>query len=76
LPEAKNVIGYSGPTNMLIAMDAKKTVIGLRVLHSADTPDHVAEVVSERRFFSQFKDLVMGDLKPKQIDAGHRCHTD
>lgn len=69
LPEAKNVIGYSGPTNMLIAMDAKKNVIGLRVLHSADTPDHVAEVVSERRFFSQFKDLVMGDLKPKQIDA-------
>jgi len=69
LPEAKNVIGYSGPTNMLIAMDAKKTVIGLRVLHSADTPDHVAEVVSERKFFSQFKELVMGDLKPKQIDA-------
>jgi len=69
LPEAKNVIGYSGPTNMLIAMDAKKTVIGLRVLHSADTPDHVAEVVSERKFFSQFKGLVMGDLKPKQIDA-------
>lgn len=69
LPEAKNVIGYSGPTNMLIAMDAKKTVIGLRVLHSADTPDHVAEVVSERKFFSQFKGLVMDDLKPKQIDA-------
>ena len=69
LPEAKDVIGYSGPTNMLIAMDAKKVVIGLRVLHSADTPDHVAEVVSERKFFSQFKDLVMGDLKPKSIDA-------
>ena len=69
LPEARDVIGYSGPTNMLIAMDAKKTVIGLRVLHSADTPDHVAEVVSERKFFGQFRGLVMGDLQPKQIDA-------
>lgn len=69
MPDAANVIGYSGPTNMLIVMDAKGQVTGLRVLHSADTPDHVAEVVSDRPFFNQFKGLVMGKLEPRTIDG-------
>lgn len=69
LPDAVNVIGYSGPTNVLIVMDLKGSVQGLRILHSDDTPDHVAEVVSDRRFFNQFKELVMGKLKPVAIDG-------
>lgn len=69
LPEASSVIGYSGPSNVLIVMDPKNSVQGLRVLHSDDTPDHVAEVVAERSFFTQFKTLVMGKLEPKRIDG-------
>ena len=61
LPEAASIIGYSGPTNTLIVMDPKGVVTGLRVLHSDDTPDHVAEVVSRRKFFGQFKEMRLGE---------------
>ena len=69
LPEAASAIGYAGPTNTLIAMDATGAVIGLRVLHSDDTPDHVAEVISQRKFFAQFKDLHMGDASNRRVDG-------
>ena len=69
LPEAASAIGYAGPTNTLIAMDAKGSVIGLRVLHSDDTPDHVAEVISQRKFFMQFKALHMGDAANRRVDG-------
>ncbi len=69
LPEAAAVIGYSGPTNTLIAMDPKGAVIGLRVLHSDDTPDHVAEVISRRKFFAQFKEMHLGDTSEKRVDG-------
>jgi hypothetical protein len=39
------------------------------VLHSDDTPDHVAEVITTRSFFTQFKGLIMGKLEPKTIDG-------
>jgi len=68
-PESDKIIGYSGPSNLLIAMDPQSVVIGLRVLRSADTPDHVAEVVSQRSFFNQFKQLQMGRPITKQIDG-------
>ena len=68
-PLSDSAIGYSGPTNLLIAMDSNEVVIGIRVLHSADTPEHVAEVIATRRFFTQFKGLRLGQLEPKQIDG-------
>jgi len=69
LPEAAGVIGYSGPTNTLIAMDTKGAVIGLRVLHSDDTPDHVAEVISQRKFFAQFKEMHLGEAAARRVDG-------
>jgi len=68
-PEADDIIGYSGPTNTLIALDAQGKVIGLRVLHSADTTDHLAEVVCERSFFKQFTNQKAADLKKLHVDA-------
>lgn len=54
-PDSDGVIGYSGATNTLIAKDAAGAVVNLRILHSNDTPDHVAEVVADRAFFAQFR---------------------
>lgn len=68
-PEADDIIGYSGPTNTLIALDAQGRVTGLRVLHSADTTDHLAEVVRERSFFKQFTHKKAADLKNLRVDA-------
>ncbi len=71
-PEADDIIGYSGPTNTLIALDSRGRVLGLRILRSADTTDHVAEVVGERSFFKQFtekKASEVADLRPQAVSG-------
>ncbi|WP_206026134.1 FMN-binding protein [Roseimicrobium sp. ORNL1] len=69
-PLSDKIIGYSGPTNTLIACDPQGKVIGVRVLRSDDTPDHMAEIIRHRAFFNSFKGLKLGDTtsRPK-IDA-------
>ena len=47
-------------------------MLGLRILSSADTTDHVAEVVSERSFFKQFtgkKPSEVADLRPQAVSG-------
>ena len=68
-PEADDIIGYSGPTNTLIALDSRGKVLGLRILHSADTTDHVAEVVGERSFFKQFTGKKATEAAGMKVDA-------
>lgn len=68
-PEADDIIGYSGPTNTLIALDARGSVLGLRVLSSGDTTDHLAEIVRERSFFKQFIGKNAGEVAGLRIDA-------
>ena len=60
-PGSDSIIGYSGPTNTLIALDPQGAIIGLRILGSGDTPDHLAEVIRDRSFFKQFHTLKTGD---------------
>lgn len=71
-PEADDIIGYAGPTNTLIALDSRGRVLGLRILHSADTTDHVAEVVGQRAFFKQFaglKSAEAAELRPQAVSG-------
>ncbi|MDZ4402287.1 FMN-binding protein [Prosthecobacter sp.] len=68
-PEADDIIGYSGPTNTLIALDSRGKVLGLRILHSNDTTDHVAEVVGERAFFKQFTNKKAAEMANMHVDA-------
>ena len=59
-PESDRIIGYSGPTNCLLVFDVKGVLTGVRLLKSHDTSDHVAEVVADRAFFAQFKNMEPG----------------
>ncbi len=68
-PEANDIIGYAGPTNTLIALDSRGKVLGLRILHSSDTTDHVAEVVGERAFFKQFTNKKAAEMANMPVDA-------
>jgi NosR/NirI family nitrous oxide reductase transcriptional regulator len=68
-PEADDIIGYAGPTNTLIALDSRGQVLGLRILHSSDTTDHVAEVVSKRPFFKQFAGKKPSEAAGMKVDA-------
>ena len=64
-PGSNDVIGYSGPTHSLLALDSGGAITGLRILKSEDTPDHLAEVIRDRSFFAQFRGLKMGDRLEK-----------
>lgn len=68
-PESDRVIGYSGSTNTLIARDTTGKILGLRVLRSGDTSDHLAEVVGERKFFGQFRGKTVEELRSLVPDA-------
>src|SRR5688572_12170833 len=40
-PHTDDLIGYSGPSNLLVALDPQGKVIGLEILSSGDTTAHV-----------------------------------
>jgi len=53
-PQADNVIGYQGPTEMLLAISGdEQTVTAVRLRASYDTPDYVDRIRSENDFLKQ-----------------------
>lgn len=43
-PDADTLIGYAGPTNVLVALDPQEKIVGTRILTSGDTPEHVEQL--------------------------------
>jgi len=56
-PQSDAIIGYSGPTNTLIAFDAQNRILGLEILRCGDTADHLQAVLADRRFLQSFNGL-------------------
>lgn len=67
-PQADDLIGYSGPSNLLIALDPQNQVVGVQVLASGDTPSHVEQVRANESFWRQFVGLDRRSRNEK-IDA-------
>lgn len=53
-PEARPVTGYAGPSNLLVVFDLTRRVAGVTLLESADTSGHVAKVMEDPGFLSQW----------------------
>jgi thiamine biosynthesis lipoprotein ApbE/Na+-translocating ferredoxin:NAD+ oxidoreductase RnfG subunit len=53
-PHTDEIIGYSGPNNLLIALDTQQRVIGVQLLTSGDTQAHVDQVQQSASFWKQF----------------------
>ena len=53
-PESDVIIGYAGSSNTLIAFDGGGRILGMRVLHSADTAEHLQTVLRDRAFMERF----------------------
>ena len=49
-PQSDGIIGFSGPTNVLIAFDADERIIGLKILWSRDTREHVQLIERQSKF--------------------------
>ncbi|MFT4549871.1 MAG: NosR/NirI family nitrous oxide reductase transcriptional regulator [Verrucomicrobiales bacterium] len=53
-PDSDDIIGYSGPNNVMLAFGIDGKVLGMSVLESGDTPEHVAPVMADEAFMSIF----------------------
>ena len=49
-PEADSIVGYAGPSNVLVALDGDGAIAGIRILESADTPAHVKGLQNRSAF--------------------------
>lgn len=53
-PDSDGIIGFSGPSNVLIIFDADARLIKTRILDSQDTREHVSAVRDNTTFWEQF----------------------
>jgi len=69
-PQSDPIVGYSGPTNTLIAFDAEGRVIGITVIESRDTPEHVSDVALDERFMTALRGKTRDDAgAATEVDA-------
>jgi thiamine biosynthesis lipoprotein ApbE/Na+-translocating ferredoxin:NAD+ oxidoreductase RnfG subunit len=68
-PDADDLIGYSGPSNLLIALEPDGRVRGVSLLSSADTAAHVEEVRRADFFWKSFVGWSPASEPSRTIDA-------
>ena len=72
-PQAAAIQGYSGPSELLIVLDASRKVRALRLMESADTAGHVAKVRADPGFWAQWSgqdEARLGALGTPRIVSG------
>ncbi|MFM7208095.1 MAG: 4Fe-4S binding protein [Planctomycetaceae bacterium] len=67
-PAGDAAIGFSGPTDLLVVCDRDLTVVGVEILGSRDTRDHVAAIVRERSFLDSFRGRRLADIAAAPAD--------
>jgi Na+-translocating ferredoxin:NAD+ oxidoreductase RnfG subunit len=60
-PLADAVIGFCGPTDTLLAFDRDDRVLGVKILNSEDTRDHVAQIRNDANFLSHLRGLTWSE---------------
>ena len=53
-PASDKIVGYSGPTNVLLAFGTDDRIVGMQILSSRDTRDHVADVLKNEQFMRAY----------------------
>ena len=68
-PNSDHIIGFSGPTNVLLAFDENDQVVAFDVLSSGDTRDHLRQVMSDQQFVTAFDGKSRDELLSMDVDA-------
>src|SRR5437667_1491827 len=68
-PQTDNIIGYSGPNDLLIALDSRGAIAGLELLSSGDTEEHVQKVKRDPGFLRTFIGLNPSEAPPPKLEA-------
>lgn len=53
-PQTDHIIGYSGPSDVLVAMDRRGAVLGVELLRSGDTEEYLNKIRTQTNFFGRF----------------------
>lgn len=69
LPQAAHIKGYSGPADIAIALDPAGRLIGLKLLSSPDTQDHLQSILNDSSFWQAHHGLKLGSPGNPEIDA-------
>lgn len=69
LPETEHIRGYSGPSDIAIALDPTGRLIEARVLSSPDTEDHLQSVIDDVTFWKAHLGLKLSSPGNPKIDA-------
>src|SRR4051812_22238922 len=64
-PETDDIIGYSGPNNLLIALGTNGVIAGVELLNSGDTRKHVEMIMRDPEFLRSFIGWKPGETPPK-----------
>ena len=56
-PQCDHLKGYSGPTNLALALDKTGKLVEAKIIESSDTPDHVQSVVDDSNFWKAHASL-------------------
>lgn len=67
-PASDGIKGYNGETPVLIALDAKKVIIGVYALTNAETP-RFAQHVQEVGFYDNWNGLTVKKALKKKVDT-------
>ena len=68
-PQSNSIIGYAGPSDLLIAEDPDGTVRGVSILQSADTRDHILAVERDPGFAVAFQGWQPGAQPVPKVEA-------
>lgn len=66
MPWCRKIIGYSGPTDALMVLDAEDKVVGITIRHSYDTPSHVDDVKIDYLFMETWNGKTWDEVAEMQ----------
>jgi thiamine biosynthesis lipoprotein ApbE/Na+-translocating ferredoxin:NAD+ oxidoreductase RnfG subunit len=68
-PQSDSIIGYAGPSNLLLAVGTDGRIRGVRLLRSDDTPSHVAALKSAGKFWDALSGWHPEKEPPPPVDG-------
>lgn len=56
MPYSRDVVGYSGPSDVLVVLDEEDLILGISIRHSYDTPSHIEDVQNDYIFMESWNE--------------------
>lgn len=68
-PQSDAIVGYAGPSNVLVVMNDDFVVESVRLLRCPDTADHLRMVENSQHFWQQFVGWKWGETATVKVDG-------